>query len=391
MPRQTGSAPNPNQPLTRRAFASLVNRFQGPEKIADLAWAPGATLFLPRPIPLSRPLESLKVIWRGRLVVGVADYTAAAAESPQTVISRIRVRGTHASFNQLTPIDMSGATIFAWHRLFQSRGNAAYINGTLQPALGVPLAQTVANLGAQATYDLEVHYSIPFAPVLGPAGRSSLVPFMLQPDDWQDSLQLEIVCGDRTSFGTPAGGTTTVFTAFGSAAGSPSIGVYGNYAILGPLAGRVNGVVTIRSEQPSAGAVTALANGVQLINLQKQRTTNVVAKSGTQLAGAPDGVFAAMSDVQLSRTQIIADNKPIRNTSDNFASKDYCARMFDTTIPQGYFPLTFVDSHNPLTMLRGDLVPGGSSFILQSDVLTAGATQTTRIVQEMVYGAARAK
>lgn len=379
--------------LTRRAFTSITNRFQGNELIQSLAFATLTSPVLNRNIPLSRPLESLEIVFRGRVVIAVANYTNVGAEAPQSILQRIRLTGTHRVFNQLVPFDVSGATAFAWPSLFQRFGNVCIINGVRQTDPGVPFAQTLANFGNIGTYDLEIHYFIPTAPFLGPGSRPTITPFMLMPEDWQDSLQLQIFMGDKTSFGTPAGGTTVAFSAFGSGAGSPSVSVYGNYAILGPLSGKMNSVVTVRNEIPVSGVVSAIASGIQLNPLQKQRTTNIVLKSGNILAGTSAGVeiFSSLNDDILTRTQVIADNKPLRNNTDNFSQKSYLGRMFNVIIPGGYYPISFIDSQNPLTALRGDLVPGGSTFQVNSDVLTAAATQGCKMIQEMVYGVAKAR
>ena len=380
--------------FSRRAVASLLGRYQGPELFFQQPFVALTSPIIARNINLTRPLDSIKLVWRGRVVVAVANYAAVAAEAPQTIIQRIRLSGTHRLYNQLVPIDISGATAFAWARLYQSQGSTLIINGARQPELSVPLAQLAATFGNIATYDLEIHYHIPLGPQLHPSSRIAGIPFCYLPQDWADSLQLQIFFGDATSFGTLGGGGTTTFTAFGSGAGSPSVSIYCNYLILGPLANSIQAAVTVRNEQTTVGqSAAAIAAGVRLSLLQKQKTTNVVVKSGTMLAGTSSGVqvYATLADTILERTQIVLDNKPVRNNSNNFAAKEFIARQFNTVYPGGYLGFSFIDSMNPLTYFRGDQVPGGSTFELDSDIATAGATQSFSLIQEQVFGTPRGK
>jgi hypothetical protein len=379
-----GGAPR----VSKKDFNSLINRFQAPEQWVQQAFAINTNPILPGRINLTRPLESLKIVFRGRVVVGTANYTAVAAEAPQTIIQRIRLTGTHRQWNQVIPIDVSGATAFAWGRIFQSRGSTMLFGTTRQTDPGVPFAQTLANFGNTGTYDLEIHYNVPLGPMFAPSSRPGLVPYFYYPEDWADTLTLQLFFGDNTSFGTPAGGTTVTFTAFGSGAGTPTVTVYANYCILGPLAKKVRGAVIIRNEQPVSGAVTAIGNSIRMLQLQKNRTTNILVKSGILLTGSGPGieVYASLSDVLLDRTQVLLDNKPIRANQSNPTMKEYGGWMFNTIVPQGYLPLSFVESMNPLTMFRGDLTPGGADWFLVSDVLTASANNAVRVVQEQMLG-----
>jgi hypothetical protein len=377
--------------FSRRAVASLLGRYQGPELFFQQPFTALTSPIIPRNINLTRPLDSIDIVWRGRIVQAVAPLVTIAAEAPQTIIQRIRLTGTHRLYNQLVPIDMTGATCFAWSRLFQEHGNVLIINAAKQPELTTPNQQIAATFGAVATYDVEIHYHVPLTPMYPPASRISTIPFCYLPSDWADSLQLQLFFGDATSFGTAAG--TTTFSAFGSGAGSPTVSIFCNYLILGPLANSIQAAVVIRSEQTTQSNVTAIGNGMRLSLLQKQKTMNIVVKSGTLLGATSAGVqvFQTLSDVMLDRSQIILDNKPVRNNQANFAAKQFQARQFNTGPVGGYLDFSFIDSMNPLTYYRGDQVPGGSTFELDSDVLTAGATQAISIVQEQVFGTPRGK
>ena len=381
------------QMFSRRAVASLLGRYQGPEAFFTQPVTPLTSVTIPRNINLTRPLDSIDIVWRGRVVIGTAAIAPIAAEAPATILQRIRLTGTHARYNQLVPIDISGATAFVWSRLFQGDGALAIVNGTRQAQPGVPYQQVAATFGAVATYDLEIHYHVPLTPMFPPASRMSTIPFCYLPQDWADSLQLTLTFGDGTSFGT-LGTSTVAFTAFGAGTGTPSVSIFCNYLILGPLANSIQAAVVIRNEQTFVGGnAAAVAAGVRLALLAKQKTTNVVVKSGTMLAGTSAGVqvYSALLDNMLDRTQIVLDNKPVRNNTSNWAAKAYMGRQFNTVLPGGYFNFSFIDSMNPLTYYRGDQVPGGSTFELDSDVISAGATQAISLVQEQVFGTPRGK
>lgn len=374
--------------LSPRSVAQVLSRFQGPEQFFQQPFTALSSPVLPNNINLNRPMESIEMWWLGHVEIGVAPYAVVAAEAPQTIIQKVILQGTHKRFNQIIPINMTGATIFAWPRLFQERGNALIINGVQQPELSVPLAQVGANFGAVGGYDLAIQYTIPLGVMFGPTGRRSVNYFLYQPQDWVgQSLQLQLFFGDASSFGTPGAGTTVAFSAFGSLQGSPQVIIDTNYAILGAAANKISAGVVIRNEQNlQGGSLSAIANAVRIAQLQKQKTTNVVIKTGVQLAGTSPGVivFQTCDDNVLERTQIIVDNKPVKNNNLNIIAKNYAGRQFNTVLPGGYLNFPFVESQTPLTYFRGDQVSGGSNFELDSDVLTQTGFGT--LVQEQVLG-----
>jgi len=375
--------------------AAYLGRNQGPEFFTSISHTFGGVagavgqVLVPRNLSLNRPLQALLLRWSGRLVVGVADYTAAAAESPATILQRLTVNGTFKG-TSLTPFRISGATANTWATMF-GLNSSVYINGVRQPAPTSPYAQTVANFGAQATYDLQVWFVLPTAPIVSPSSRAFFNPsFHWTPQDWADSLQITLEFGDRTAFGTPAGGTTTVFTAFGSAAGTPTLDIFTVYSLMGTLRGSYRSACVVRNENVYTAGMQAIATNQRITQLQKQKTTNILVKTGTILAGSAAGVqvFGALSDLMLDRTQITVDNRPIRNNLSNLASKEWIGHQFQRAQPQGYLLFSFIDSQHPRTAFRADLsdvVGAGADLSLMTDVLTAGATQQVNVVQEQIY------
>jgi len=183
------------------------------------------------------------------------------------------------------------------------------------------------------------------------ATKPALVPFLYQQKDWGDTLQIFLTFADGTALGTA--GATIAFTSFGSGAGTPQLYMFTNYEILGALAESISSAVVVRNTQnvpqsQIAGASSTLQR-IQL--LQKQKTTNVLLKSGTLAAGTSAGVsvYATLIDNLFEQTQLIVDNKPVRNNFLNSAYKEYQAYSFDARWPAGYLCFSFLDSMNPLT------------------------------------------
>jgi hypothetical protein len=380
-----------------KQLAAYLGRNQGPEFFTSTPHNGTAqTVLIPRNLNINRPLERLLFRWRGRVVIAGANYTVAAAESPQTIIQRITVNGTFKG-TALTPIKISGATAYVWPRMFGLRGSSSYftVGGvtTRQAEPTVPFQQTLANFGNTGTYDLDIWYDVPVWPIVEVGSRADeIVPYLWQPQDWADSLQVTLDLGDLSSFGTPAAMTTATFTAFGSAAGSPTVEIYTQYAILGTFRPGVafRTACVVRNEQTITAGMTGIASNVRIMPLQKQKTTNIMVKSGAILAGTSAGVqvFGTLTDAMLDKTLIVVDNKFIRNNLSNLASKENIGYSFQAIEPQGYLPFSFIDSQTPRTAFRADdpnVVGSGSNFELDTDVLTAGAQQAVNVVQEMIF------
>lgn len=390
MPANPAGAPQPARAarrFNRRAIATLVGRMQGPELFVAQSFTALNNPILPRTLNINRPLESIRLMFRGRVVIATANVATPGAESPMNLIQRVRITGTHARFNQLIPIDLTGGTAFVWPRLFNVRGSSLLIGSTRIADPGVPFTMPAATFGNIGTYDIEFHVFIPVGPMFGPHSRGLGVPYYWYPQDWADTISLQLFFGDATSFGGVIGNTT--FSSFGSGAGSPTVSVFLNYAILGALADNVQTACVIRNEQTIVGGVVAaVANSQQLQILQKQKTLNYLAKTGILLTGQSAGVqtFASLNDTMLDRTQILIDNKPVRNNQSNPAAKEYGGQQYNTIWPAGYLLHTFIDSQNPLTAYPGDTISGGSNFIALTDVLTATANQAATLVQEQMFG-----
>lgn len=372
-----------------RASASSVGRFQAPELFfsQDISFASVNSLNIPRPLNLNRPIESMQIKLKFRVAITVGNMTSVSPEAPQTLLQSLILNGTHRQYGNLTPVRLSGATIFAWQRLFQATGNDCLINDVRSADPGRPFTSSFLGTTAGSPYDVELTYNVPFGPQMG-IGQSTkrdLASYLLQPADWGDTLQLQLNFGDSSALGV-VGPATVTFSAFGSGAGNPSLSIFLNYSILGPFANALQTGVLVRQEQFFTG-FTAAGTALRVSQLQKQITSNLLVKSGTsQTASAGVTNFATLSDRILDRTQILVDNKPVKNNQSNIGMKAYTGRMFNTVQPAGYFLLTFVDGQNPQLSYRGDGLAGGSLYELFTDVLTSGGTQLLAMTQEMIYG-----
>jgi hypothetical protein len=386
-------------PLSQRDVASVLGRTQGPEKFVSIPFAPGGSNYIQRVLNLTRPLESLHFVLRIRARFVDHSMVTIAAEAPQTLLQRLRIQGTHREWSNLTPVDLTGATMFAWNQLWNPKGNSVYMSTNGGPVIRLPqLGTPIQSLVAGTTfgkvndyYDLEIHWDLPVTPLFPPAKKGVIAPFYWYPQDWADTIQIQPFFGDAASFGSIVGdGGDVEFTDYGSDSGVGTFDVYANYTILSSLANAMQSAVCVRSTNTVQAPVQSVSVYSLIQLLQKQKTLNVVLKAGTAFTGndLQPGVqvFRTLSDTMLANTQIVLDNKRIRDNQSNMSQKEFVGRQFASVFPQGYLPFSFDDSQNPLTAFRGDNVPGGSTYGVFSDVTSAGSDQYCEVVQEQVYG-----
>lgn len=377
--------------LTPGQVSRLLGRNQGPEFFFQQAWTPLQTVQIPKNVNLNRPLERIIIRWDGRITIAGAPMAAVYPEALQSLIQQVQLQGQHRVYGALVPLQLTGADLFAWPALFKTMGNVILINGIRVNPLGVPNGMPLATFGNVNTYDIQVFWEIPLTPVLPVSSKLNCVPFLYMQSDWADTLNLQLTMGDATSLGVQGAGGSATFSALGSGAGNPQFFVYTNYEILGALADKLTTAVTIRAIQqvPQGNITAASANLVKLAQLQKYKTLNAVLKSGLLAAGTSAGVqvYAALSDVIFEQTQIRVDNKAIRNNLSNITYKDYLRYAFDALgQPEGYLPMTFVDSLNPRTAFDGDLVSGGSTYEVDSQIIAANAANYAEVIQEYFQG-----
>jgi hypothetical protein len=75
-----------------------------------------------------------------------------------------------------------------------------------------------------------------------------------------------------------------------------------------------------------------------------------------------------------------------RNFQDWWAQKEYYGLQFESTIPGGYAPISFIEASNFNAALDATKLPPGADFTLLASVLTTGATQQVFLTQEYAIG-----
>lgn len=387
--------------VSRKQFTAQLGRNGATELLATNAptMAAAATFQMGNFVTIDRPVVGFMLRSSGRLVVGTAAYTTGVPESFPNLVQRVFVQGQHVIWGNTTPWDISGSTLFSLPLAFQARGNTFLSSTTRQGDPGMPFV-TTANLittPATGTIDYDVYYWMPCGPYLGasPSSKRYQLDFMWRPEDWNGPLIFNVGMSDNTALGTPAGGTTTTWTAFGAATGTPSLQLFAVYSQLGKARfGYIPGSnpIMIRNEQSAPTLLIAVTSQQTLLaQLQSYITTNIVVKSGILLTGTSAGVqaFASLSDVQLDQTSVLIGNRYLKNTGSNLAMKSYDGMWMNTTPPQGYFCLPFTESGNPMTALRADDPSMGINANLQikTAVLTASANNRQQYLQEYVQSA----
>jgi len=378
------------------AASSTLGRYQGPELFQALTVDLNTpqNIVLPRQLNINRPLHSIWLALTFRVTVTDAPYADVAAEAPQSILQQIQLRGIHRSYGSLIPIDMTGATAYSYPRLFGVPGGETYISvngGALTRVVPGTVPFVSGFDGTVATHDVVMIVPVYMPPLMGlgqPVKRQQ-TSYLLMPEDWTDTLQLELRFGDASGLGD-ATGATVVFSSFGLAEGLPQLQVMLNHGILGAFQRGMRSGVVIRNErQLPAGNVTALATASRLTALQKRITTCILVKSGLiEDTGMTAGVqvFSDLSDAMLERTQIEVDNKPLRQNDNNRLQRAYNDTLLGPEPMEGYLPITFIEGQNPLLAYRGDGLSGGSTFELISDIVLANAANRVNYLQEQVIG-----
>lgn len=386
----TASAPAAAK-VSPGTVARLLGRNQGPEFFFQQAFVPLQTVQIPKNVNLNRPLERITILWEGRITIAVANMASVFPEALQSLIQQVTLQGQHKVYGALIPLQLTGSDLFAWPALFRTVGCAIEINGVRVNPLGKPNGLPLATFGNTGTYDIRVFWDIPLVPVLPAAAKLNAVPFLYMQSDWGDTLNLQLIFGDASSLGVLGSGTTIAFSAFGSNTGSAQFFVYTNYEILGLLADKLKTAVTIRAiQQVPQGNITAIsANLVKIAQLQKYKTLNAVVKTGLLASGTSAGVqvYSSLTDTLLEQTQIRIDNKSIRNNQKNAVMLEYLRFAFESlSRPEGYMPLTFVDSLNPRTAFDGDKVSAGSTYEVDSQIATGNGANYAEVIQEYFQG-----
>lgn len=374
--------------LNRRQIGQIY-RPVGPKAVqTGLAWASGGSNVITQGIDLSLPIRGIRLVFKGRLVIGTANLASATPEGLLNLISNVKILGTNKRQNgNVTLYDIDLATQYTMCHLFAYKGAAHLdVGGTVAPVPTLPYPSTIYNNVNTGTYDFRIVVDFPFHPFEAPfATRAG---WLVRQEEWRDSLQIVLnyatVAGGAVAgpLGTGAAGTTLTLTAFGSGAGSPTIDIYSLPVIMGDdLKDDVNPGVISRVQNPINTVLQAAGSNIILQNMQKQPTSRVILKTGTSTVSP---FFATLSDTNVTALGIsLGGNRSVRNKVDVFAHKLQQPDAYDRDMIQGYTVQDFVESGNPDSAYPGDLIGEGASFQLVGDV-TGVANAFGIIVQEMI-------
>ena len=385
--------------MASRKSLSEIFRPVGPKLVqSGIPWSSGGSAAILQAIDLSLPIRGLRLVFKGRLVIGTANFTSSNPEGYLNLLSNITVQGTNArQKGNLTLWNADAATIWGMEHMFAYRNGYMSINSgsgeTIVPIPTTPFPAVGATgyfNGSTGTYDFRIVLDLPFHPFEANAfGKQPLtVPgFLVRNEEWKDSLQVLLSFGAQAgnstgALGVAAATTTVTFSSYGSGTGSPTIDLYSLPIQMGlDLKDQVLPGVLSRVSTPINTILQSAGTNVPLINLQKQPTPRVFAKFGT---GTVSPAFATLSDTNVTALGLLlGGNRNVRNKVDIFAHKQQQPDVYDRDPIQGYNLLDFIDQGNPDSAFPGQDIGDGATFQLVADV-TGVANGFGVIVQEQL-------
>jgi hypothetical protein len=381
-----------------RQHLSDIYRPAGPKQIiTGQAWSSGGSATLTQLVDLSLPIRGLRIVFKGRCVIGTAGFTSANPEGFLNLLSSIIIQGTNArQQGNLTLWNIDLASLWVMQSLFAYRGAAFYsINsGSGEVELApptMPMPSTYAPITATGTYDFRIVLDIPFHPFQSNGfGKEPLtVPqFLVRNEEWKDSLQIVLGYGAQAGggasgvLGTSAGTTTIAFSSYGSGSGTPTIDLYSLPVLMGTtLKDQILPGVISRISTPITGAMQNAGVGVPLLNLQKQPTPRVFFKQGVSTVSP---AFSSLTDTNVTALGIqLGQNRNVRNVLDLFTHKLHQADVYSRDLIQGYTMFDFMDQGNPDSAYPGQDVGDGATLQVTGNV-TGVANGLGLLVQEQV-------
>jgi hypothetical protein len=384
---------------SRKALGDLY-RPVGPKLIqAGVPWSSGGSAAIAQAIDLSLPIRGIRLVFKGRLVIGTAAFTSVNPEGYLNLISNIKILGTNArQRGNVTLWDIDLATAFGIQHQFAYRNAYFSINSgsgeTLVPIPTTPFPAVGATgyiNGATGTQDFRIVVDFPFHPHESNAfGRQpAVVPgFLVRNEEWKDSLQVQMSFGTQAgagaagALGLAAGTTTVTFTSYGSGAGTPTVDLYSLPIVMGmDLKDKVMPGLLSRVQTPINTVLQSAGTNIALVNLQKQPTPRIYAKFGVSTV-IPS--FSSLNDTNVTQLGVLlGGNRNVRNKLDSFAHKMQVLDAYDRDPVQGYNMFDFIDSGNPDSSYPGQDVGDGAAFQLVGDV-TGVANSLGIIVQEQM-------
>jgi hypothetical protein len=384
-------------PLNRQHLSEIY-RPAGPKQIiTGQAWASGGSLTLTQLVDLSLPLRGLRIVFKGRVVIGTAGFTTPYPEGFLNLISSIIIQGTNArQQGNLTLWNIDLASLYMIQNLFAYRGSTFYsINsGTGETELArptMPIPATYNPVGSTGTYDFRIVVDIPFHPFESNSfGKEPLtIPqYLVRNEEWKDSIQIVLGYGAQAGggatgvLGVSAAGTTITYSAYGSGSGSPTIDIYSLPVLMGTtLKDQILPGVISRVSTPVTAVMQSAGTGVPLLNLQKQPTPRIFFKQGVSTVTP---AFSSLTDTNVTAIGLqLGQNRNVRNVLDLFTHKLQQADVYDTDLVQGYTMFDFMDQGNPDSAYAGQDIGDGATLQVTGNV-TGVANALALLVQEQI-------
>lgn len=386
--------------MASRKSLSELYRPIGPKPIVtNIQWTSGGSAAILQQVDLSLPIRAIRMVFKGRLVIGVAGFTSGNPEGFLNLISNVTIQGTNArQKGNLTLWNVDAATAFVLPYLFGQRGGVFTINsgaGEVQVPKPTTPFPAVGASGwfntATGTYDFRIVMDFPFHPFKGHSfGKQPLtIPgFLVRNEEWKDSLQILMTFGAQAGagatgvLGVSAGGTTVTFSGYGGVGANPTIDLYSIPVQMGlDLKDQVIPGVLSRVSTPINTVLQSAGANISLLNMQKQPTPRIISKFGTSTV-VP--AFATLSDTNVTALGVLlGGNRNIRNKVDIFTHKMHQPDVYDTDQIQGYLLQDFVENGNPDSAFPGQDIGDGATFQQIGDV-TGVANGFGLILQEQM-------
>lgn len=372
----------------------------GPKPIqTGIAWSSGGSTLISQSVDLSLPIRAIRLVLKGRLVIGTAAFTSVNPEGFLNLISNVTINGVNArQQGNITLWSCDLATAFIMPHLFGRRGSGYFsINSgtgeSIVPIPSTPFPSTYIN-GATGTYDFRIVCDFPFHPFkMNSSGKQpfSIPGFLVRNEEWKDSLSIQMTYGAQAGagatgvLGVSAATTTVTFSSYGSGAGSPTIDLYSLPVMSGlDLKDATIPGVLSRVSTPVTSVLQVAGNNQAITNLQKQPTPRIVTKFGTSTVSP---AFATLSDTNVSQLGVLlGGNRNVRNKVDIFAHKIQNSDIYDVDPVQGYLLMDFIEQGNYDSSFPGQDIGDGATYQVVGDIAGV-ANALGLIVQEQLLHA----
>jgi hypothetical protein len=378
-----------------RSNLANIYRPVGPKSISlGLNAAPGQQITLSQVVDLSIPIRGVRLVLKGRCVVGTTGMASTTPEGFLNLLSTIVIQGTNArQKGNVTLWSVDLASLYGFQHLVCGDRAAYYsinANGGAGETQVSPPAEpwpTDNNpTGTTGTYDYRIVVDLPFHPFASQyfGAHPHWIPaYLVRNEEWKDSLQLQFTFASVANgavagpLGTGASGTTLTFTAYGSGSGNPTLDVYSLGIIMGlDLKDQVLPGILSRTNNPINTILQSAGTGVTLVNMQKQPTTRIYMKFGV---GTVSPIMSSLSDTNVTALGILLGaNRNVRNVVDVWAHKGIEYDTYERKLIQGYDLFDFMESGNPDSAYPGQNIGDGATFQLTANV--AGVSNAQGII-----------